>query len=245
MTFQKASFEGSWRKFIMCALILVALAIGLNPTLGALIRHYTKEAIDIRLPLEEFDDSALTTFERQWTGQTLRWTDQELGTDEKFNRLYVEKPDAAVGKPTEVLFHVAYYSDPRYQISHTPEVCFRQDGALIHEIRQVTVNSRDLPDSVETVAARLVHMQRHGEHPLIDVYLFYSNGKTYDDREKLRWARGMPGDRFSYFAKVEIGVVILPGMTVEHAENVAKRFVGEALPILVRNHFPTRTDVQR
>jgi hypothetical protein len=231
------------RRFVAAALVLGAAAVGLHPAIEAVATHYTKGTIEIVRPFAEFDPGRLPSFEPSDQLRSLWWSDQDIGTREKRAIGLVTRPEA-FPKRIEALLTMAYYSDPRHQVPHTPEVCFRQDGGVVQDIRTVEIDAPGL-DGRRPLRARLVQLQRPGERVIIDTYCFVSNGTVYHDREKLRWAIGFPGDRYVYFAKVETAVVCVPGVTIEDAAEVTNRLLSEALPILIEDHLPSYEQVRR
>jgi hypothetical protein len=76
------------------------------------------------------------------------------------------------------------------------------------------------------------------------VYTFVCNGRFYADREQVRWAIGRPGDKYTYFAKVEVGSTAPPDGDFEATRRHCKAMLGEALAVLVDQHFPTREQVR-
>ena len=77
------------------------------------------------------------------------------------------------------------------------------------------------------------------------VYVIVSNGRFYRDREAVRFSIGWPGDKYTYFSKVEVATNCPKGMPFEEAVERVTRLVGEALTILIEDHFPTKEDLRR
>ena len=76
------------------------------------------------------------------------------------------------------------------------------------------------------------------------IYTFVCNGKFYPGREQVRLAIGLPGDRYSYFSKVEVSSACAPGEDFEDAVERCRKMLREALPILVSDHYPTKADLR-
>lgn len=233
--------------FILSVLVLLAAAFGLDPAVEALIDYYSKEPIELRKSLDDFAVTALPSF-RHLSGRggfaSISQT-EELGTDDWLNLVFEEQngQQPADDRP-DVLLFVTYYSDPRDQVAHTPEICYRQAGAVVEGITTISVETPDLaPETCEVLARRLEIEQ--GGHKLILVYFFCCNGKFYHDREQLRVAIGWPGDKHIYFSKVEAVTAWPPGVSRTEAMERCQRLLGEALPILVNEHFPRKEDLKR
>ena len=114
--------------FVACGVILVVAAIGLQPTLATVIKKFSKERIELRRVLDDFDVTSLPSF---------RIVPGGGGFDALFRRLYLDsvgtkdvlrllfeqrlgaQPDSTLD---DVTLMVSYYSDPRDTVPHTPEV---------------------------------------------------------------------------------------------------------------------------
>jgi hypothetical protein len=230
--------------FWSSALVLVLAALFADPVIAGLRKYYTKLTIEIKVPLAEFDDSRMPSYERIPVMRNLFWVDQDIETDEKATIALRRVEPLPSGIYPEAALHLAYYSDPMHQVAHTPEVCFRQDGGIINQVKSVDVEIPEL-GTLSPVRARLVDIQRAADARIIDLYLFISNGRFYHDRDRLRLALGMPGDRYTYFCKVEVAVVRDNRITDEEARQVAQEVLREAIPILLQRHLPTREEVSR
>ena len=180
--------------FVITAALLLVAAFGLRPTIGALIRHYSKEPIDLRRSLDELDSARLPSFRhRPDRAGVPELTDADgIGTDDWIDMVFQERyPEDEAGRSHMLLLLVTYYSDPRDQVAHTPEVCYRQGGAVVDEIDTVSVETPGLgPQTLKVDARRLVIDQ--GGRKKILLYVFCCNGEFYNDREQVRFAIGWP-----------------------------------------------------
>ena len=233
--------------FILSVLVLLAAAFGLDPAVDVLIDYYSKEAIGLRKSLDDFDVTAMPSFRLvpRRAGFAPVADGEDLGTDDWLNLVFEEKngqqpPD----EKSNVLLFVTYYSDPRDQVAHTPEICYRQAGASVEGITTISVETPGLAPETCEVPARRLEIEQNG-HKLILVYFFCCNGKFYHDREQLRVAIGWPGDKYIYFSKVEAVTHWPPGVSRTEAMERCQRILGEALPILVNEHFPRNEDLRR
>ena len=137
---------------------------------------------------------------------------------------------------------MTYYSDPRDTVPHTPEVCYRQGGSTVHDIRIEPLEIPALGEAGDGVTAQILELEENDWHQVL-VYLFYSNGRFYDDRLSLRFAMNLPGDRHVYFSKIEVLTSVPPGTDKADALARCKRLAAEAIPVLIRDHYPTREAV--
>ncbi len=230
--------------FIAAASILLVAAVGLDPLLDYLIREYTKEPIGVLRSLDEFDASAIESFRVVTDDPTFKLAiDPGVGTDAAVRRVFQPRGHADRKRDEDTLLFVTYYNNPRGSVPHTPEVCYRQIGALIHSIKSVTIPLRGPGIEPASVTARLLDLEPPGWHGAL-VYVFVCNGKVYHDRKSVRWAIGRPGDRRVYFSKVEV-VSRCDGDDCHGALERASLLLAEALPVLMRDHFPGRADVER
>lgn len=233
--------------FILSVVVFLAAAFGLDPAADALIDYYSKESIGLRKSLDDFDAAALPSF-RHLSGRggfAPILETEELGTDDWLNLVFEEQNGQQPADDRhDVLLFVTYYSDPRDQVAHTPEVCYRQAGAVVEGITTISVETPDLAPETCEVPARRLEIEEGG-HKLILVYFFCCNGKFYHDREQVRVAIGWPGDKYVYFSKVEAVTAWPAGMSRTEAMERCQRLLGEALPILVNEHFPRKEDLKR
>jgi hypothetical protein len=231
--------------FIAAAAVLAAAAAGLQPLLSLLIETYTKEPVAVRKRLDALDTSALRSWRLIAEDPTFRIEvdPDEVGTDDVIQMVF--QPAGSPGRrPAEdTLLFVTYYNDPRDTIPHTPEVCYRQSGAIVHDIQTITIPvDGPGPEPVE-VEARLLDLQPEGWHGAL-AYVLVCNARVYHDRKWARLAIGWPGDRRVYFSKVE-AVSRCEGDDCAGAIERVRTMLAEALPVLMRDHFPGRGDVER
>ena len=229
--------------FITCATVLLAAAIGLRPALAALIDHYSKEPIDLRQPLSEFDVRQLPSFRYLPADESVLIVGdtEALGTEDWIH--YTFRSRTAESDWPVVLF-VTYYSDPRDSIPHTPEVCYRQGGAVVNSIETVRVETPGLAPEYPSIEARLLEIDQ-GKYRTTVLYVICCNGKIVSGRERARWEIMMPGDTHVYFSKVETVAHRPAGEDRRKYVERCKQLLSEALPILVNDHFPLTQDVKR
>jgi hypothetical protein len=141
------------------------------------------------------------------------------------------------------LLFVTYYDDPRYPIGHTPEVCARQVGYTVERITTTTVDLSELGTDYQATKATVLDLQRGPERILV-VYLICANGELCSDRERARWAVSRPGNRYSYVSKLEAHAAYEDYEKRPLALATCRKILSEAVPVLVKEHFPTRADLE-
>ncbi|MBN2137493.1 MAG: hypothetical protein JW720_06785 [Sedimentisphaerales bacterium] len=224
--------------FLLSAGVLGVASIALRPGMRALSVYYRKESIAIRKPLSEFDISRLPSFKNGWVRSDIPPDDIE--TDEyAIIRLSAEQKTTI---PREVVLFVTYYSDPNSKVPHTPDVCSRQGGAILRDMRSITI---DIPVLLRsTVKARLLLAQYQGYDEAI-IFCFYADGRFRNSREQVRWDIGMPGNRHVYFSKIETVARYPTDESPDAAIELCKKLFAEAAPVLISDHFPTPEQVRR
>jgi len=233
--------------FVLSVLALLIAGLGLRPASDALIRYYSKEPIELRRSLDAFNATRLPSFRHQPVrGRFGALSDtEELGTDDWLNLVFEERDsDGPAKEPGTALLFVTYYSDPRDQIAHTPEVCYRQGGAVVEGITTVPVHLPDLAPEIPEIQARRLEIEQHGRKQIL-LYVFCCNGKFYHDREQVRIAIGWPGDKYTYFSKVEVVTPWPSGVDRQIPTERCQQLLSEAIPILVNEHFPRKEDLKR
>jgi len=223
--------------FLLSASVLTLAAVGLRPGMKTLGEHYTKEPIAPRKPLAEFDISRLPSFKTGWLRSDIPPDDIE--TEEcAIIRLTAENP---TGEPEEVVLFVTYYSDPKSKVPHTPDVCYRQAGAIVKAMKNVTI---DIPALGLRPKVRLLLIQQEGYNQAL-IFCFCADGEFRNSREQVRWVIGKPGNRHVYFSKIETVANYPIGADPGPAVEICKKLFAEAAPILVAEHFPTKKQLRR
>ena len=137
---------------ILSALVLVFTATMLRGTVGKISDYFSKEIVSTRKPLNDFL-SSVESIEKDFKWDNLIST-QEIETDEYFMITFRPKEQSAT-QPVGCI-HAAYYSDPGSKVPHTPDVCYRQAGATIKEIRTIQVDLLYLIPKFTITFTRLV-----------------------------------------------------------------------------------------
>ncbi len=224
--------------FLSAALILIAGAAGLRPAMTALSVRFLKQSIPIRKPLAQFDISRLPSFSTGWL--TSNVPPEDIETDE-FAIIHFSRRTFGT-EPKEVVLFVTYYSDPQSNVPHTPDVCYRQGGAVVKKMSNITI---DPPESAPCpkIKARLLLMRRQKLNQAI-IFCFYVDGRFRHSREQVRWMIRKPGNRYVYFSKIEtVAMYPLNGEPTEAIE-LCKRLFAEAVGQLISEHFPTREQLR-
>ena len=146
------------------------------------------------------------------------------------------------GTAGHAFLFVTYYSDPEDKVPHTPEVCYRQVGTVIRDSRTVTVDTPALLPEHGNITARSLRAEQKSTNGVI-VYCFCANGEFYFDRNQVRWAISWPGDRYVYFSKIEAAAPYDAGEDPGPALQRAKTLLGEALSVLLSEHYPRTADL--
>ena len=128
---------------------------------------------------------------------------------------------------------------------------------MVRGIETVELEVMGLATGPETIEATLIEFTPvllvNGEAVAADpeagwrqvvIYTFVCNGGFYGDREQVRWAIGKPGDKYTYFSKVEVESTCPPDGDFEKTRQQCKLMLAEALAALVNEHFPTRAQVR-
>ena len=232
--------------FVTSVVVLLIAAIGLHPALAALSKHYSKEVIEIRKSLDDLDLSRLDSYQVVPGYEDFTTTADDLGTEDWIKLHFAKRGSGSAHRSDrDLILFVTYYSDPRDQVPHTPEVCYRQGGDVVRSIRTISLDTPGLAPDIPEIQVRLLDIDQKNLRIAL-VYLFCCNGKFYFDRERLRLAIGMPsGDRYTYFSKVEVLTMVTRDETFEDAVGRCKQLLADALPILLTDHYPDTRDLKR
>lgn len=232
-------------RFLLAVLILLSAAIGLRPTMKALGKTYKKEPIAIRCPLKYFNISRLGSFRDGWESHPQSVSFDSLGTDE-YVYLRLEKKHAPYKSFMSTRLVVSYYSNPREKVPHTPDVCYRQGGAIIKKLMTTTIDIPDLQQAgyAQEVEARLF-LFRFKDHNMAVVYNFFVEGEFVTSRWKTRWNITIPGNRYTYYSLITAEANYPLGSEPDEAIKRAKTLFAEALPTLVAEYFPRKEQLKR
>jgi hypothetical protein len=222
--------------------MLLAAGLGLEPAARALEQHFSKLSIEPRRPLKEFDVYALPSFTPVPEAPAYETTDEALGTRHWVTMAFREK-DAPLSTPPLAIL-LSYYSNPRDKVPHTPEVCFQQEGATLTGIEVVTVSTPELEPEHSRIKARRLFLSKGGGNQAV-IYVFCCNGRFYASRERMRFDILMPGDKYTYFSKVEVGCPIPPGSNPQETVQRCQLLLRELLPPLLQDYFPSSAELER
>ncbi len=223
--------------FVVCGLLLLLAAVGLRPAMSALAEHYRKESIAVRRPLADLDVSGLPSFVELPEEAAPILKEEDVDTDE-YTWISLKDIDRTEAGLSSVALYVTYYSAPGDKVAHTPEVCYRQGGAKIRDVRLVSLDTPELAPLHQRIEMNLLEMEQGGVRQLL-AYVFCANGEFTTDRERVRWILASPGDRHIYYSKIEL----LSAWPEDEAKAVVlerfERLMRQALAVLIADHFPT------
>lgn len=228
-------------RFVISALVLIVSAIGLRPGMQALGKHYQKQSIAIRKPLKQFDASRLPSFRTGWRYRWLPVPVKDLGTDEYAYIGLTRKRYSAGPQYADIV--VSYYNDPRDKVPHTPDVCYRQAGAVVEKTAAIMLQMPELAPEHPEIPAQLL-IFNWGTYKEIVIYFFYAEGKFKRTREQVRWVLAKPGNRYTYFAKIETGVHYPLGSDPAEPIEMCKQLARQVVPPLLADHFPKTAELK-
>lgn len=226
--------------FLLGVIILVLSTLFLRPSLAHLEEYYRKKPIAIRQKLGLFPVSELPSFKEGWHISSHEAPVEDMGTDEYVHLLMLRKEKNLF--PEHMEFFVTYYSDPEDQVPHTPDVCSRQAGDVVLQMKPVSLSCRVGQKEYTPQGWCLLLEQTEGV--LVDVFVFYVDGHFRRDRQAVRWDIFKPGNRHVFFSKIEVAVKISRLEDTEEALQWCKRLFAEAAPILIEKHFPSEQQVR-
>lgn len=239
-----ASVSGSLLSahFLLSAVILVLAAIGLRPGIQKLSEKYNKEPIPIRRPLKEFDIFCLPSFQHGWAKSDI--PPESIGTDEyAIIKLTRKNPDKL---PQNLVLFITYYSNPSDKVPHTPDVCYRQEGAIVKKMTTITLDTPELAPRYPQIQANLLifQMQKPKCNQVV-IYCFCAEGKIRHSRNQVRLIIGKPGNRYTYFSKIEVIANYPIGTNKSEVIETCKTLFREALQKLLAEYFPNKEDLKR
>jgi len=222
-------------RMVSSLIILILIATGLRPAMYAMGRRFEKRSASIQKSLTEFDTLRLLSFRYGWKHDPLDHSGDDIGTDEYMSVTFSPK-----AKIEQLYAHMAvtYYCDPEDKVPHTPDVCYRQMGAVVKKMMPIVIDVPELGPERSRVKATMLIL----ELPTVDkvvIYGFDVEGQFKRTRGQVRLAMGMPGNRRTYFSKFESDSAYPCGGSPDGAIELCKTIIREALPILVSEYYPS------
>jgi len=228
-------------RFLLSVLIFVLAGVGLRSGVLALEKRYTKHPINIRRDLREFDTSGLSSFQNDWNFVIEEGLQDDIETDEF---LYLAlRPKDLSKRPDPMALFVTYYSDPNSKVPHTPDVCCRQAGGTVKKMDTIVIDTPQLAPQYRRVKTRLLIFHKD-KHNAVKIYVFFVEGRFQCSREAVRWVIGKPGNRYSYFSKIEATAFYLNDDDVTYYIEDCKTLLREALYVLLKEHFPENEQIK-
>ena len=226
--------------FVLSAFVLAAAAVGLRPGIAQLSRYFSKEKIESNLRLNDFDITRLASFQAGWDVEECV-LGEEIQTDNAFlTRL--TRYDRGEAIEFAALF-VTYYSDPKDKVPHTPDVCSRQAGAIVKSLSTITLEIPELAPENSPIQASLV-LTDEGDGYRSIIFFFVAEGQIIPDRKRCRWALGKPGNKHTYFSKVEVHTNYKDDSNLSAAIELSETMVREALPVLLKDYYPQKEQLK-
>jgi len=226
--------------FLAAATLLLLAAFLLRPAVARVARTYTKQPAAIRRPLRQLDFASLPSFEARWKVRLYDAPTQDIGTEE-YVRAAIWGPQENAAGPME--FFVTYYSDPADKVPHTPDVCGRQAGWTVKRMSAMDLAVAWPPARSSDCTANQVTMT-NSQGDMLTVFLFVAEGRFCKTRNQVRWQLAMPGNRKTYFSKVEVAAPIGPDGDETAAVEACRRLLRQVLPILLEEHFPASENLR-
>ncbi len=236
---QESGKADVWRgllsvRFVLSTVILSAAALGLRPGMAALGKYYAKESIEIKRSLRKFDTANLAGFQKEWKLR-MEETEDDIGTEE-YMIVDLDRKSPSKDLGSSFLF-VTYYNDPRDKVPHTPDVCYRQAGAVVKEKTTIQLDIPGISSQQTPVEATLLVLSRAFENRIV-IFFFVVEGKFRRTREQVRWVLAMPGNKYCYFAKIEAIASYPKDGDPTGAIEVVKQLLAESMPVLMDQYLP-------
>ncbi len=226
-------------QFLVCALLLGGAAAGLTATARKLGVWFQKHPLPLKRPLSELDKEALAPY-RFLRSQLIKAEMLDsLGTKEYIQWL-LEDPGVPANDPRRVMvLFVTYYTGMRDPVPHVPEVCYLGGGFKRQASRAEMVRIEELHADIALRATTFLRSGMASRQETTVIYTFNSNGSFTPDRERVRVWMSNPFEKYGYYSKVEVTCAGGDrGAGPEKAIEAAKKLLQEALPLLVRDHWP-------
>ncbi len=233
--------------FVVCALILMATAVGDGLLVDLLTVVVEKEPLHLRSDLSDLDLDALGPYRFVRASPISADTEKALGAGDYIFWILEDTSISSMKDPRRFAeLAITYYTGKADQRPHTPDICLPANGydpKMPHETRQIYVST--LPPDEADIPVRVLTFVKSsvfsGDEPSV-VYTFHCNGEFVVDKIKLmRMLRGRH-NRHEYYCKVEVSFSdrMEPIQFAGREETVeaAGKLFEHLLPLLLDRHFP-------
>jgi hypothetical protein len=228
-------------RFVLSAVILAAAALGLRPGMAVLGKYYAKESIGIKRSLRKFDAANLPGFEKEWKFR-METREDEIGTEE-YVLVILDRKYRSEGLESAYLL-VTYYNDPRDKVPHTPDVCYRQEGAIVKKKTTIQLDIPGISSQETPIEATLVVLNTGHENRIV-IFFFVVEGEFRRTRQQVRWVLGMPGNKYCYFSKIEASATYPKDGDPTRAIGITKKLLAESVPVLLDQYLPDTRQLGR
>lgn len=236
------------RGFVLCLVLLIACLSGFQILVKLTDFKQVKKPVPPKTPLRDLDRDKLHPYvllpggaadikseilDALGTREYIQWTMEDTSVDR--------------GLPERIVsFFVTYYTGTPGQVPHVPEECYLGGGYSRTSEELVEV---PIPELQQTVAFKVLTFERSAflsRESRVVMYTFHTNGRFAPDRHVVRTILNNPRDEYEYFSKVEVSFgtgEVSPSR--EKSIEAGKRFLQKAIPILVRDHWPDWSEIER
>ena len=231
--------------FVVCTVILLLSAIGLEATVRFLGLEFRKRPVPLRQSFRQFDFAQLGPEYRLAETHAISAEGlQELGTDEYLSCTLLDTRRPSTDPFSRVDVLITYYTGDPDQVPHVPDVCYLGGGFQQLGSEKLSLTVPELGSAGKDIPLRQLRFgkQMFGARQEATVfYLFSANGQYECDRERLRLILGNPFGRYAYFSKVEVSFPASSNM--DRAGERGQEVLAKLLPVLVRDHWPDWQEV--
>ena len=232
--------------FLICAAVLLVAASTKAIIIKKLGVKLTKLAIELQMPFDDFDETALSPYEvvNKHKIQNRDILDS-LGTEE-YLQWMLEDTEVERSSPMRYCsLFITYYTGNPDMVPHVPNECYVGGG---NEFQSGQILSVELPEQGK-VGFQYVKFRQTNQDSLKDSasfsvqYLFHANGTYCQSRTETRTALFDWFSRYSYFCKVEWkfeGRDAFGATYPDKAQTLeaSTKLLSALLPELEKNHWP-------
>ncbi|HUW81468.1 MAG TPA: exosortase-associated EpsI family protein [Phycisphaerae bacterium] len=226
--------------FVVCAVILLLSAIGLEATVRFLGLEFRKRPVPLQQPFRQFDFAQLgPEYRLEETHAISAEGLQELGTDEYLSCTLRDTRRPPSDPLSRVNVLITYYTGDPDQVPHVPDVCYLGGGFQQLGSKKLSLTVPELGPAGENIPVRQLKFGKQvfgARQEAMVLYLFSANGQYECDRERLRLILGNPFARYAYFSKVELSFAA--AHDADRSGPLGLEALAKLLPVLVRDHWP-------
>jgi hypothetical protein len=228
--------------FVICVVLLVVCACGLQYTAAKLKIHFRKLPLPLKNALDDLDVSKLVPYEFVHATKIQKEIEDELGTTNYIQWILKDGSREKTDPLSLISLFITYYTGNPDKVPHTPDTCYAGSGGRVDSTKNITLHLPNSAADKDEVPFRLLDISlprqwTDFEHRLVG-YFFAVNGTYRCERRGVQMVQSNPFHEYAYFAKIEVYFPLAGTVEPDDVVAAMERFLQVLTPVVVSDHLP-------